>query len=372
MIKKALNISRHYITTTMSLELPTVSIIVSAYHGIRYLPATLNSILQQTCTNFEVLVFSNDYGQTVRWCQGRQDSRFKFFFPDNLGIAQTLNQGILQATGKYVSWINAGDLWHPTKLQKQLACLDHNPEVGFVHSWLMLIEHQGKSTGKIVKPEYSSAIDSLIKESNQICSISLMIRRSCFDVIGLFDTKLKAIPDWDLWLRLNHRYQSRKITEPLVYWRKNQRQLLENWLILEIDLQTTIEKAFKNVPADLLADKCRSYGYASLFLARTVLCHKEPDSAIANNYCQQALAHYPTIGLSFTFLQVRLGIIALSWLKSDRYLRLVSLIQRTELILREISQQLREYSHRLLDWMLEEEDILIWGKNSKIKRQSKD
>ncbi|MEM8722209.1 MAG: glycosyltransferase [Cyanobacteria bacterium P01_G01_bin.39] len=355
----------------MSLELPTISVIVFASDDSWYLPATLNSIRQQTYSDFEVLVFSNNYRQTVKWFEGKQDSRFKFFFLKNLSIAQTLNRGILEAKGKYISWIYTGDLWHPTKLQKQLFCLEHYPKAGGVYSWLMGIDHQGRATGKIVKSEHSEKIYAPIDNQGQLCAISLMVPRSCFQVIGLFDPKLKIIPGWDLWLRLNHRYSPLEINEPLVYWREGHRELAENWLTLETDLQIIIEKAFQNESQELSHCKSRSYGYASLFLAKTVLSHHESDPKIAHNYCRQALEHYPALGLSFKFLQVSLGIITLSCLKSDRYLRLLSLIQRVEFIFREISYQLRVYSHRLLEWMLEEEDFILVNK-SKIKRQAKD
>ena len=356
----------------MSLKLPTVSIIVSAYQGARYLPATINSILQQTYTNFEVLIFNDDYSQTRRWFKGRQDSRLKFILQENLGISQTFNQGILEAQGKYISFINAGDLWHPLKLQKQVVALEYSPDLGLVYSWLILIDHHGKSTGKIVKPHHAERIKSQIEAGNQVCLSSVMVRRSCFDRIGLFDHQLKAIPAWDLWLRLSHRYQLRKIAEPLVYYRKLQSNLVKNWLTVETDLQTTIEKAYTDASPEIFPLKCCSYAYASLFLANNVLHHQDPDPAIANNYCRQALQHYPLIGFSPEFIKVRLAVITLYCLKSDRFHRLLMLIETTEGLLRSTIHKLKEYGQSVLDWMLEEEDLIIFWKNSKVERQGKD
>ncbi len=355
----------------MSLKLPKVSIIVSAYQGVRYLPATINSILQQTYTNFEVLIFNDDYSQTGRWFKGRQDSRLKFIFQENLGISQTFNQGILEAQGKYLSLINVGDLWHPHKLQKQVFSLDYDSEVGLVYSWLMLIDHHGKSTGKIVKP-HPERMNSQIGVGNQVCLSSVMVRRRCFDSIGLFDHQLKAIPAWDLWLRLSQRHQLQKIPEPLVYWRQRQSSLVENLLIVETDLQTTIEKAYLDAAPELFPLKCRSYACASLFLANNVLHHHDPDPAIADNYCYQALQHYPLIGFSAEFIKVRLAVITLSCLKSDRFCRLLLLIEETEVVLRSTIHKIKEYSRSVWDWMLEEEDLIIFWKNSKVERQGKD
>ncbi|MEL6440275.1 MAG: glycosyltransferase family A protein [Cyanobacteria bacterium J06621_8] len=349
----------------MSLKMPTVSIIVSAYRGIKYLPATLNSILQQTYPYFEVLVFSNNYAQTISWFRQHQDARFRFFFPDNLGIAQTLNQGIFQARGNYISWIDAGDQWHPTKLQKQLFCLEQFPEIGFVSSWLMLKNGQNQSTATIVKPEYSAAMNLQIRQVNQSCSKSLMVRRCCLEEIGFFDQKLKAIPGWDLWIRLNRRYQLMQIAETLVYGVRNQGQFCKNYLILETDLQTIIDKAFPHNLGNFTLAQGRSYGSASLFLARTVLADQESDPAIAHNYCQQALAHDPAIGISGDFIRLKLAIMTASCLKSDRYLHLSSLVKN-------IALNLRETSQRLVDWMLEEEEITVWLKNRKVESHRKE
>jgi len=327
----------------MSFELPTVSIIVSAYKKISYLPTTINSILQQTYANFEVLIFNYDYDQIARWFGNHHDSRLKFVFQEDLGISQTLNQGILEAKGKYISFIMAGDLWHTHKLQKQVFLLDHYPELGLVYSWLMLIDHHGKSTGKIVKLQPSAELKSQIRSGNQICLSSVMVRRRCFDQIGLLDHQLKIIPAWDLWLRLSHSYQLIKIAEPLVYCRNSQSSLHENWLTVETDLQTTIEKAYlyaDDIP-ELFQLKCRSYGYASLFIASNLLHNKEPDLAIANNYCYQALQHYPLIGLSPEFMKVRMAIIAIHYLKRDRYSRLLLLIET-------IRRSLRSTIHLLI------------------------
>lgn len=311
----------------MSSSLPTVSIVISAYNEINYLPATIDSILQQTCSSFEVLVFNNDFNRITRWFNYKQDSRFKFIFQENLGVAQTFNQGILEAQGEYICFIRAGDLWHPEKLQKQLFCLNRYPEVGSIHSWFVPLDYQGESTGKIVKHQYTGWVESEILKRNQISLPSVMLRRSCFETIGLFDTKLFASPDWDLWIRLSRRYQFMTIAEPLVYCRKHPRNTADNWFIVETDLHITIEKAFAGLPIELARLKHRSYGYSSLSLSQDILQDPNPDLEIALNYCRQALEHYLIMGLSPEFLQVRLAIATLSCWESDFYRRLLLSIQ---------------------------------------------
>lgn len=357
----------------MLLELPAVSIIVYAYGGIKYLPATINSILQQTYTNFEVLVFDRGHSLTASWFE-RRDLRLKFFSSINQGISETFNQGILAAKGKYITFINAGDLWHPTKLQKQIFCLDQNPELGLTYSWVMPIIDQNKSQEKIIKYQHSVKTKFQTESQNKAWLLSVMVRRSCFNGVGLFDLQLEAIPGWDLWLRLSHRYQFREISETLVYWRKDKSSLTKNWRILEKDLQIIIEKADLNYAPEQLQLKLKyqRYADASLFLADLVLNNQQPDISIAHNYCQQALQHYPLIGLSPRFMKVGLTITLLRCLKSDLYISILPLVQMVSSLLKETTSVVKEYTQDLLDWMLKEEDIIFFGKNSNVEGQGED
>ena len=295
----------------MSLKLPTVSIVISAYHNISYLTATIESILQQTYDNFEILVFINDYHQIYPWFKRQPDSRLRFILQSDLGLATTFNQGILEARGKYISLIEPGDLWHPSKLQKQVFCLDHYSQVDLVHSSSISIARQsqrsfnhfaiepdlgiGLHTFKTMQQpiadrtatvvgKHSSVSNyeagSEILAQNQLVSSSVMLRRRCFERVGLLDPELQIAPDWEMWIRLSHHYQFMAIAEPLVYCRQLQQTESENWLKLETDLQIIIEKTYALLSPEARRKKQRSYSYASLFLTEYVLRSKI-DPAIA-------------------------------------------------------------------------------------------
>lgn len=143
--------------------------------------------------------------------------------------------------------------------------------MGLIHSWYVPLNYQNKSTGKIIKYEYSGWVESEILKRNQISLPSVMLRRSCFESVGLFDTKLSASPNWDFWIRLSRRYQFMAIAEPLVYSGNYQKNIADNWLVVETDLHITIEKAFARVPAGLARLKHLSYSYSSLYLSRDIL-----------------------------------------------------------------------------------------------------
>jgi glycosyltransferase involved in cell wall biosynthesis len=319
----------------MTLKSPTVSIIIWGYsRGTNYLPATIKSILQQTYEEFEVLVVQDSYPQILSWFELQVDPRLRFFSVNDSSLAHVLNQGIFAARGQYIAFMLTGDLWHPCKLQEQISCLAKNPEISLIHSASMLIGHQGQDLGKIFSPIHKGLRPPEILAQNQISLSSVMLRRSCFELVGLFDPQLQTIPDWDLWIRLSNYGLFLAIAKPLIYCRQIFEATADNCLTLETDLHTTIETAYANLPSERLQQKHRSYGYASLFLAQKVLQQKNPDPAIVYNYWYQALEQDPYLLFSLKFCQLRWSVWRLHWRlflqQSDRYQRLQQFIQNRD------------------------------------------
>ena len=352
---------------------PTVSVIIAACNGeIEHLNRTVNSVLRQTYANFEILVYGDRTLNPQADPNLVRDFRLRYIFQTDSSIFQIFNRGIAEAQGKYITFLRVDDFWHSSKLSKQVACLNEEPEIGLVYSWIVPIDSQGKSRGRAIK--YAEAEDSRtdILQRNRIHYQSVMVRRSCFDTVGLFDLELELekVRDWDMWIRLNRHYQFIAIAQPLVFcWQ--QANSGQNWLVMEINLQQTLEKTYGNTETTAsIALKNRSYAYASLHLAREVLQHQIPDPLIAGNYRRQALEHYPTIGFSLFFLRISLGVAILYCLKGDRYHQLQALVQASQSFMAETVRQLKFSTHALVKWMLtEEENFSLKGK---IEQQGED
>ena len=378
----------------MIIKSPKVSVIISANQESQYLLETIDSVRQQSFKDFEICVC---YDRTVsnldRLCPRLQDYPLRLLDRSDLNSTEILNLGIAETQGEYIALLKAGDLWHPHKLEKQLFYLEHYPSLGLIHSWVTKIDKRGKSLGKIVKCELSGWVESEILQRNQIGYSSAIVRRNCLEKVGLFDSQLKTGFDWDMWIRLSRCYEFSMISESLVHYRQPRNQIEESWLQIcfpsqpaffngclqicfpsqpafrqprnqieeswltrETDLQATIEKAYQNVSENLLDLKNRSYGYASLNLAWQVLDDRNPDPAIVDHYCRQALEHYPSIGLSGEFVRVNLAVTVLHCLGRDRYICLDSLLDKIRSWQQRTENRFQEFAHLLLDWMLQEED----------------
>ena len=306
--------------------MPKVSVLIPAYNAMAYLPETLDNVLKQTFKDFEVLIINDGSSDNiVEWASTITDPRVKLISQANQGVSIARNTAVMNARGEYVAFVDADDLWKPTKLEQQIHCLDDNPEVALVHTWMLLIDEEGKSTGRVMKSTLEGDALQKIIERNSIACSSVMIRRSCFENVGIFDCNLKSIEDWDMWIRIALHYPLALIKEPLTYHRKLGNSLSKNWLVMEKDFGQVIEKTFKCVPPELLYLKNHSYGYANLCLAWKAVQSSHRDYKTAIKYRGQALKYYPRLCLSKDCIRLSLAIALMNCFKGEQYTKVMDL-----------------------------------------------
>ncbi|MEO0456087.1 MAG: glycosyltransferase family A protein [Cyanobacteria bacterium P01_A01_bin.114] len=196
--------------------MPQVSVIVPAYNAMAFLPQTLDSVLAQTFADFEVWVVNDgSTDPTAEWVSSLTDRRVRLINQANQGCAIARNTGLLAACGQYVAFLDADDLWKPTKLEKQVQLLDSRPAIGLVYTGISTIDETGRPTGKIELPTVEGAVWDAVVEANPImCGSTPMMRRACFESAGLFDPSLRSAEDWDLWIRIAEKYEFALIQAP--------------------------------------------------------------------------------------------------------------------------------------------------------------
>lgn len=125
--------------------MPTISVIVPAYNAEKTILKTIESVLKQTFTDFELIIIndgSND--STLNIVNSINDDRIKVFSYANSGVCVSRNRGIEQAQGEYISFLDADDLWTTDKLELQLKALQENPQTAIAYSWTDYIDENGK------------------------------------------------------------------------------------------------------------------------------------------------------------------------------------------------------------------------------------
>jgi glycosyltransferase involved in cell wall biosynthesis len=309
--------------------MPKVSIVIPAYNAIAYLPAAMDSVLKQTFTDFEVLIVDDGSSDgTAQWASQISDPRIKLISQQNQGSSSARNTGITASQGEYIALLDADDFWTPTKLEKQVHYLDNHPTVGLVDTWTILVDQQGKSTGKVVisYAEGDEVWQQLVQFKPVCCCDSTpMIRRSCFETVGLFNPDLLFLEDLDLWIRLANHYSFGVVKEPLVFYRQHPHSKSTNCKETLEAFRKIVEKAFQSVSIELLPLRNHGYGRLNLYLAWKAINNNDYEQAVHFNH--QAIANYPQLLFSWSFIRQTIALLLLNKLGSQTYEQARSLLQ---------------------------------------------
>ena len=299
--------------------MPKVSVIIPAYNAMSYLPETLESVLQQTFTDFEVIIVNDGSSDhIVQWVSSLLDDRIRLISQSNQGVSTARNTAIGEAKGEYISFLDADDLWRPTKLEKQVQFLDNNPIVGLVATWLILIDEHNHRLSEIKLNFEQGNISKELIENNFIpCGSIPMVRRVCFEKVGVFDPTLRFGEDWEMWTRVAADYDFGLVKELLVCYRQHSKNSSKNHQEILPDFDRLIEKMFSSASAELLPIKEKTYGRMNLYIAWKSLENK--DYRDANKFCDRAIEYYPQLKYTKNYLQLKTLILLKSRLNTDIY-----------------------------------------------------
>lgn len=307
--------------------MPKVSVIIPAYNAITYLPETLENLLNQTYDDFEAIVINDGSTDgTFEWVSQIKDARVRSISQANQGLAGARNTGINNAKGEYIAFIDADDLWEPSKLEKQVKILDEHPQVGLVYTWVAYINEKSEPTGRVFQNQAEGYVWKELTQHNIVeCGSVAMVRRDCFDSVGLFDRNLGSyVEDWDMWLRIAPNYEFKVIKEPLVYYRQLATGTSKNSEAMARSFQLVIEKAFKNTPTQMQYLKAKSYASANLCLAWKALQSTQKDYKKAAQFRAQALNYYPRALFFHECIRLSIAITLMQLFGDNIYSKLLS------------------------------------------------
>ncbi|HEX9029118.1 MAG TPA: glycosyltransferase, partial [Anaerolineales bacterium] len=184
---------------------PKVTVLLPTYNRADLLATAIQSVLAQTYPDFELIVI--DDGSTDRTAElvhSFREPRLRYVYQENRGISAALNRGVHLARGEYIARVDSDDRWLPDLLEREIAVLDCQPEVGLVYSKAQAMDPGGAPLPQILgAPEkYPGQTLKSILYGDFVCTITAIIRRRCLDQAGLFDEALKGNEDWDMWVRL--------------------------------------------------------------------------------------------------------------------------------------------------------------------------
>lgn len=299
--------------------MPKVSVVIPSYNAMTYLPKTIESVLKQTFTDYEVLIVNDGSSDhIVEWASQITDLRVKLISQENQGVSAARNTGIAQAQGQYIAFLDADDLWEPTKLEKQLSCLEANPSVGLVYTWTALIDQFGQPTRRVWVSHVEGNVWEQIVVDDMISNgSSAMVRRRCFEAAGVFDPKISSSEDRDMWTRIAVHYPFAVVKEFLTLYRRHPHNTTNQRQKMIQDLRQVIEKSFESAPLELLYLRNRSYGVMNLFQAWNSV--DEGNYQEAMHFQRQTLLHNPQLRYSENYIRLSLAIAMMRWFGPHAY-----------------------------------------------------
>jgi glycosyltransferase involved in cell wall biosynthesis len=320
-----------------STGFPTVSVVIPAYNALKFLPQTIASVIAQTFQDFELLLIDDgssdgtadwvaQYNQGIEEKSGSPEHKIRFFQQHRGGVSAARNLGIQNAQGEFVAFLDADDLWVPSKLAQQVNYLSQHPRVGLVHGAIALMDETGRLTGRVLSSKPAGSSLPRLLTQNAVACQTVMIRRSCFEQSGGFDSQADTVEDWDLWIRVARFYPIVAMNEVLAHYRQVESSLSRSHERMVPTYHYVIEKSYEFCQDELtrlgVSDrrlKATSYASAYQCLAWKAIQCKFPDIQQSNTYRRRALHYRPDLVLTGEYWRLWAAILLKTVLPPSRY-----------------------------------------------------
>ncbi|MCE1250224.1 MAG: glycosyltransferase family 2 protein [Comamonadaceae bacterium] len=214
------------------MMLPRVSVIIPVRNGKDYLQEALDSVLQQSFSNLELLLVNDGSTDDDYDRYAQQDARLRVLHLPGLGVSRARNAGLAQSRGELLAFLDADDAWFPGKLQAQVDYFDQHPQVGvvfgpFVRWWAQAdgsfapaaARMQDASACTQADPERSGWIYTRLLNGLLVGMNTAVIRRSVYQAIGGFNEAMRQGEDYDFWLKASRVAPMHSLNGPLALYR---------------------------------------------------------------------------------------------------------------------------------------------------------
>ena len=279
----------------MPTSAPKISVVMSVYNGAPYLQEAINSVLNQSFTDFEFIIVddcSMDNSRTILNEYSSLDERIVVIEnSDNLGITKSLNKGLDKSTGEFIARMDADDVSLPGRFSAQIDYLFKHPDCVAVGTEVLIIDPDGLPIGMKGQPtEHEKIIEiSMNGYGGAIIHPSVMIRHSAISEIRGYNSEFEVAQDLDLFIRLADVGRLSNLPQAYLEYRHHFKQTTNKRRALQAS-------AVRNIVTNAWRDRNLGHPPESLFSVVEVISPEERQTrwvrtAIAQGYYQTARKH---------------------------------------------------------------------------------
>lgn len=205
--------------------MPRVSVVIPTFNCERFIGRTVDSALRQTYRDFEIIVVDDGSTDGTQSVLAQYGEAIHYIKQANQGASAARNEALSNATGEFIAYLDADDLWESEKLACQVEYLDSNPSCGFVHTEVAVIDEQdsllharfNEETGR--KVPQGRCLNDILQRSH-IQTLTVLERRSAYERAGNFDLRLPVAQDYLHWIQVVLQgYEIGYLPEPLGQYR---------------------------------------------------------------------------------------------------------------------------------------------------------
>ena len=228
---------------------PLVSVIIPTYNRGWIVKEAIDSVLEQDFNDYELIVVDDGSDDNTPAILKAYGNKIMVLHQPNKGVSAARNRGIAAASGRLIAFLDSDDLWLPGKLSAQVKFFKGHPEAVINQTQEQWIRNGVRVNPKKRHHKFSGMI---FERSLALCLVSpsaVMIKKSLFSTVGIFDEHLPACEDYDLWLRISCRYPVHLIETALIIKRGGHDDQLSKATGLD---KYRIQSLVKIIDSDLL------------------------------------------------------------------------------------------------------------------------
>jgi len=278
-----------------------VSVIIPTYNRAIFLVEAINSVLEQTYKNYEIIVIDDGSTDSTSEIIKQFENKIRYFYQENKGPSAARNAGIKNAEGDLVAFIDSDDVWLAEKLSQQVQLFDENHRLGLVSSAYYSCD-SNLNINRVIKDDRLTNKKYILRKlfvRNIFPTPTVLVKRVCFEKVGLFNESYGFAEDWEMWMRIALKYDVAYIRTPLCRCRRHNSSItfrkeeenFNDWMkVIKENFKRGKEK-YGNIYHNVLLRKAKSWYYLN------VSYHYSCKSDMGNEmkYLRKSLMEWPLL-----------------------------------------------------------------------------